>query len=159
MTEITVRPARREEAESLSALCHRSKAHWGYDKRFMEFSRDALTVDPERIAGGWVLVAELDGVPAGVAAIGPDGDGFEIDQFFTDPDMMGKGVGARLFVALLDLARARGIERLSILSDPNAAGFYERMGARHVGSAPSDAVPGRTLPLLEIVVPPSNASI
>jgi hypothetical protein len=36
------------------------------------------------------------------------------------------------------------------LADPNAAGFYERSGAVRVGEAPSDAVPGRRLPLYEI---------
>ncbi|WP_419907219.1 GNAT family N-acetyltransferase [Hoeflea sp.] len=154
-----IRPARHEEADLLTELCHRSKAHWGYDDRFMEQSRQALTVNSERIAEGWVLVAERGGRLEGVAAIGPDEDGFEIDLFFIDPDAMGKGVGTRLFKALLDLARSRGIARLAILSDPNAAAFYERMGAQPVGNAPSDAIPGRVLPLFEMIVPPSNASI
>jgi hypothetical protein len=40
--------------------------------------------------------------------------------------------------------------RLTILADPNAAGFDERNGAVRIGEAPSDAVPGRLLPLYEI---------
>ncbi len=47
-------------------------------------------------------------------------------------------------------ARRRGAERLTILADPNAAGFYERSGAVRIGDAPSDAVPGRRLPLYEL---------
>ena len=35
---------------------------------------------------------------------------------------------------------------MTILADPNAAAFYERMGARYLRHAPSDAIPGRTLP-------------
>ena len=66
------------------------------------------------------------------------------------PGDMGHGVGKRLFGALVAHARACGIARLTILSDPNAAAFYEKMGARQIGSAPSDAVPGRSLPLYEI---------
>ena len=159
MTRIIIRRARPEEAATLSAICVRSKAHWGYDEKFMTLSTDALTVDPARIEAGHILAAELDGALVGTAAIGPDDEGFEIDQFFIDPGAMGRGVGKRLFVALLGLAREHGIEKLSILSDPNAAGFYRRMGARDIGSAPSDAIPGRTLPLLEIDVPPSKASI
>ena len=38
---------------------------------------------------------------------------------------------------------------MTILADPNAAPFYERMGARFLRNAPSDAIPGRTLPLYE----------
>ena len=149
---ITIRPANAAEIENLTAICHRSKAHWGYDRDFMVKSREALTVKPERVAAGDVLVAELDGVAAGVAAIAPDEDGFEIELFFVDPPAMGHGVGARLFRALIRHAKNRGIASLSILSDPQAASFYEKMGARQVGTAPSDAIAGRTLPLLSITI-------
>ena len=35
-------------------------------------------------------------------------------------------------------------------SDPNAAGFYARMGARRVGEVPSKAMAGRMLPVFEV---------
>jgi hypothetical protein len=38
-------------------------------------------------------------------------------------------------------ARRRHAERLTILADPNAAGFYERNGAARIDEAPSGAVP------------------
>ena len=41
----------------------------------------------------------------------------------------------------------RGAGRLTILADPNAA---ERAGAVRIGEAPSDALPGRLLPLYEV---------
>ena len=46
--------------------------------------------------------------------------------------------------------RGGGAEWLTILADPNAAGFYERNGAVRIGEAPSDAGPGRLLPLYEV---------
>jgi hypothetical protein len=55
-------------------------------------------------------------------------------------------------------ARQRGAERLTILADPNAAGFYERNGAARIGEAPSDAVPGRPLPLYELRLIPRGPS-
>ncbi|MEX3010959.1 GNAT family N-acetyltransferase [Hoeflea sp. TYP-13] len=156
---ISFRPARSGETAALTELCIRSKAHWGYDERFMESSREALTVKPARVESGDVIVAEFQGQPAGVAAIAPDGDGFEIDLFFVDPAAMGRGVGRRLFEAVIALAKRRGIGALTILSDPNAVSFYEKMGARPIGRAPSDAIPGRTLPLLEVDIASTNASI
>ncbi|MCY6383060.1 GNAT family N-acetyltransferase [Hoeflea prorocentri] len=158
MAPIVIRNAKAEEAAALSAICVRSKSHWGYGEDFMRRCKDALTVDPGCIEAGHVLAAELDGELVGIAAIGPDDDGFEIDQFFIDPEAMGMGVGKRLFTALLALAGEHKIARLTILSDPNAVAFYLKMGAREIGRAPSDAIPGRTLPLLEIDVPPSKAS-
>ena len=54
-----------------------------------------------------------------------------------------------MFEAAAMLARGLGAKRMTILADTNAAPFYERMGARFVSHAPSDAIPGRTLPLYE----------
>ena len=39
-----VRPARAGEAAALTALCVRSKAHWGYDATFMRLCQASLTV-------------------------------------------------------------------------------------------------------------------
>lgn len=145
-----LRPARPEEASALSALCVRSKAWWGYDAAFMALCRDSLTVTPRMIAEGAVLVAaDADDRPLGVGALGPlDASGeMDLALLFVDPVAMGQGTGRALFAALCDRARARGARRLSILADPGAAPFYRRLGATAAGEAPSDAVPGRILPL------------
>ena len=113
-----VRPAKPGEGQSLTALCVRSKAHWGYDAAFMTLSAATLNVNEADIALGRVLVAVDD-------------------------------AGRALFDAAVALARKQGAGRMTILADPNAAAFYERMGARFLRNAPSDAIPGRTLPFYE----------
>jgi GNAT superfamily N-acetyltransferase len=145
-SDIAVRAAHAGEAAALTALCVRSKAHWGYDAEFMRSSQASLTVSDADIASGRVLVAERKGVLFGVARVEPDG---ELGLMFVDPGAMSRGAGRVLFDAAVALARRLGARRMAILSDPNAAPFYERMGARLVGQAPSDAIPGRTLPLYE----------
>ena len=72
------------------------------------------------------------------------------DRLFVEPDALRRGVGQALLDAVADIARAEGAARLIILSDPNAAAFYERMGAVRIGDAPSDSIPGRTLPLFRL---------
>jgi GNAT superfamily N-acetyltransferase len=72
---------------------------------------------------------------------------------FVDPPAMGSGAGRMLFEAAARLARSLGARRMTILADPNAAPFYERMGARFVVHAPSDAIPGRLLPFYEYDLP------
>ena len=67
-----------------------------------------------------------------------------------EPRHIRSGVGRALLAHAIAEARRRGAERLTILADPNAAGFYERNGAVRIGEAPSDAVPGRVLPLYEV---------
>jgi predicted N-acetyltransferase YhbS len=62
---------------------------------------------------------------------------------------MGRGIGRALFLHAVNKARELGARTLYIESDPNAEGFYLRMGANRVGVV-SGKVAGlfRELPLL-----------
>jgi N-acetylglutamate synthase-like GNAT family acetyltransferase len=149
----SIRPARIEEAPALSKLCVRSKASWGYDEAFMALACGALEVSPQQIAAGDVWVATgPDGAVAGMVALGPSGepDTLDLDKLFVEPQRIRSGVGRALMAHACGEARGRHAKRLTILADPYAAGFYERNGARWIGEAPSDAIPGRSLPLYEI---------
>jgi GNAT superfamily N-acetyltransferase len=147
---VQVRSAQPGESQSLTALCLRSKAHWDYDAAFMKLSASALAVSEDDIAAGRVLVAVDDTHRAiGMACVLPEGDTADLDALFVDPPAIGSGAGRALFEAAVALARRRGARRMTILADPNAAAFYERMGALYLRNAPSDAIPGRTLPFYE----------
>ena len=147
---VQVRSAKPGESRSLTALCVRSKAHWGYDSAFMKLSAAALVVNEDDIAAGRVLVAADDaGRVIGMACVLPEGDTADLDALFVDPLAIGSGAGRALFEAAVVMARHQGARRMTILADPNAAAFYERMGARYLRNAPSDAIPGRTLPFYE----------
>ena len=146
----SIRNAKPGEGAGLSALCVRSKAHWGYDAEFMRLCTAALTVSEASIAAGRVLVAtDAAGRTIGTVSVAEDGDMAELALMFVDPPAIGGGTGRTLFEEAVRLARRLGYRRMAILADPNAAPFYERMGARFVRNAPSDAIPGRTLPLYE----------
>jgi GNAT superfamily N-acetyltransferase len=147
---IGIREAKPGEGKSLTALCMRSKAHWGYDAAFMRKCAVALLVSEASIAAGRVLVATDDeGRTIGTVSVADEDEGPELALMFVDPPAIGSGAGRALFEAAAKLARRLGYSRMAIRADPNAAPFYERMGARFVRNAPSDAVPGRTLPLYE----------
>jgi N-acetylglutamate synthase-like GNAT family acetyltransferase len=152
--EVPIRPARQQEAAALSELCVRSKEVWGYDAAFMALARAALEVKPEEIAAGNVWVAEADGIVAGVVALLPTDtpDILDLAKLFVMPGRFRSGVGRALLAHAIAVARRRGARHLTILADPNAAGFYEANGAVRIGDAPSDAIPGRRLPLYEMLV-------
>src|ERR1700726_2119839 len=138
---------------ALSDLCFRSKAVWGYDPEFMALMLAALGVAGEHIAAGDVWVATgADRQTAGVVALAPgDAPGaLDLNKLFIEPRHIRSGVGRALLAHAIAEARRRGTGRLTILADPNAAAFYERAGAVRIGEAPSDAVPGRLLPLYEV---------
>ena len=89
---------------------------------------------------------------AGVVALAPgDAPGaLDLNKLFIEPRHIRSGVGRALLVPAIAEVRRRGAGRLTILADPNAAAFYEWNGAMRIGEAPSDAVPGRLLPLYEV---------
>ena len=149
---IAIRPGRPDEAAALSALCFRSKAHWGYDEAFMALCRPTLEVQPQAIRAGEVLVAADDDRPVGVAQVAVSGTIADLALLFVEPAWIGRGVGKRLFQAAAAAARDRGCAWLEILADPNAAAFYAAMGAAAAGEAPSDAIPGRLLPLYRLAL-------
>ncbi|MBI5942108.1 MAG: GNAT family N-acetyltransferase [Caulobacterales bacterium] len=100
-------------------------------------------------AGGWsvpddgheVWVAEDDGAVAGFYALIPHGADQELDLFFTANDSQGTGLGRRLLEHMAARARALGATRVVISSNPEAAGFYRRMGAVDIGvSPPGDGI-------------------
>jgi GNAT superfamily N-acetyltransferase len=154
-----VRSAQPGESQSLTALCVRSKAHWGYDAAFMKLSAAVLAVSEDDIVAGRVLVAVDDTHRVtGMACVLPEGETADLDALFVDPPAIGSGAGRALFDAAAALARTLGARRLTILADPNAAPFYERMGARFLRNAPSDAIPGRTLPFYEYDLTPETVS-
>ena len=146
---VTFRRAAPEAAEELTALTLASKAHWGYDQDFMDLARPSLTVTPEYLEVNDCLVAEIDGATIGWFSLVPVRDGLLLDNFFLLPAHIGSGVGRLMWDEALRRAEAAGAERMTLEADPNAAGFYERMGARPTGSVTATDT-GRRLPVYEV---------
>lgn len=149
MASLVIRPPHLSELGSLSALQMRSKAHWGYDDAFMAACKDELTLTPKDLSDTALAVGDLDGVLVGVAQVGPCGQDAELLALFIDPPYIGSGFGKQLFAWCVTAARNVSQTRLLIDADPDAASFYERMGAKRIGSTPSGSVPGRLLPQYE----------
>lgn len=145
----TFRRATPGEAGELTALTLASKAHWGYDEDFMSLARLSLTVTADYLEANDCWVAEIDGATVGWFSLVPVPDGILLDNFFLLPAHIGSGVGRLMWEEALRRAEAAGVERMTLEADPNAAGFYERMGARRKGSITAPDT-GRDLPVYEV---------
>ncbi|WP_427383505.1 GNAT family N-acetyltransferase [Janibacter sp. G56] len=146
-----LRGGRTDEAELLSDLALRSKAHWGYDDAFLEAVRGELTLSGASALRA--VVASTFGTVGGFHLIREDPDGpldrGSLDMLFVDPAYIGTGLGAALWDDALEQARRRGWRVLTIDADPDAEGFYLSRGAVRVGDVRSGSLPGRILPRLE----------
>ena len=148
--QVTVRSANPEDADALTAVAVRSKAHWGYSPEFMAACSAELAVTDALILSGDTdyFVAGMGDQIIGFHAIErmPTGD-WELAALFVDPDHIGTGAGGLLFRHAAGFARHSGATTLVIQGDPHAEGFYKAMGALEIGSRESDSIPGRMLPL------------
>jgi GNAT superfamily N-acetyltransferase len=148
-----IRGAQPEDAPALSDLAFRSKAYWGYSNEFMDACGDELSIAADDLARQPTYVLERDGVPIGFYSLVPLGSGrVELGHLFVAPDEIGRGHGRRLLAHAAAEARRRGWDVLVIQGDPHAIPFYERCGAVRVGASASASIPGRSLPLFELVL-------
>lgn len=146
-----IRPAETEEAAALTEIAHNAKRHWGYPDHWIEHWQDDLTISPDFVATHEVYVAESDGNLLGFYALILREDKAELDHLWVAPEHIGTGIGKELFLHAMQDAAGRNISAVEILADPNAEGFYQKMGAYRIGETVSeiDGQP-RTLPLMTV---------
>ncbi len=145
-----LRPANRGEADYLTELCLRSKAVWGYDAAFMAACRAELTITARDMAQ--IQVAVQYGRVVALAQLTQHGRIADIDKLFVDPAVLKSGAGRALFAWCMETARAAGAVALTVVADPDAAGFYRKMGMMDDGKEPSGSIPGRMLPKLHMTL-------
>jgi GNAT superfamily N-acetyltransferase len=150
---IEISRAGERDAEALTRIAFAAKRYWGYPERWIERWRETLTITSEFVRRNEVYVAVVGGEPVGFYALGGEGRKIELEHLWVLPECMGAGVGRALFDHAIRKATTLGAEVLGIESDPNAEGFYRRMGATRVGEInyPIDGQ-RRTLPLLVVEI-------
>ena len=138
-------------------IAHDAKRHWGYPEHWITHWQDDLTISPEFVAANQVYVAEREGDLLGFYALIIQNEKAELDHLWVAPAHIGTGVGKELFVHAMQNAASRDISAVEISSDPNAEGFYRKMGAHSIGESVSeiDGQP-RTLPLLSVDPQPEH---
>jgi GNAT superfamily N-acetyltransferase len=141
--------AKPEDAGALTEIAHAAKRHWGYPERWIQTWRDILTMRPEFIAANVTYSAMEDDRAVGFYLLTTESDGLHLDHLWIAPHAMGRGIGRALFEHALEQTSKLGHRTLKIEADPNAEGFYTRMGARRVGATVTNIEnQRRELPLL-----------
>jgi GNAT superfamily N-acetyltransferase len=141
--------AKPEDAEGLTEIAHAAKRHWGYPEQWIQSWRNILTMRPAFIAANVAYSAIEEGRAVGFYLLTNEDDGIHLDHLWIAPHAMGRGIGRALFDHAVAETRRLGHRTLKIEADPNAEGFYVRMGAQRVGEAVTN-IEGqrRELPLL-----------
>ena len=146
-----IRRALKEEAPALSAIAQDAKRYWGYPEHWIKHWEQDLTISPDLITNQHVFVAQSDDQLLGFYALVVNEKKAELDHMWVAPSQIGKGVGKELFLHAMKTADELKIPQVLITADPNAEGFYEKMGASRIGTTDSeiDGQP-RTLPRMKV---------
>ncbi|MDX2020811.1 MAG: GNAT family N-acetyltransferase [Deltaproteobacteria bacterium] len=149
----TLRPARPEDAEAISALALRSKAHWPYSDEQMAVFRLELVLSPEHLMRSNAHVIEEAGRLLGFYTLSQVDDRCtELEHIFVEPAFLGEGIGRALFRHACSAAAGCGALVLIVRSDPHAAGFYRALGGEFTGEIDS-SIPGRKIPTFRWLLP------
>jgi len=148
-----IQQASTEHAETLTQIALEAKRHWGYPEHWIKHWESDLTITPEFIKNNHVYVAEYDGEIRGFYALCEVDDRAELEHIWVRPSFIGTGIGKELFLDAMERAARLNVSEVELSADPNAEGFYQRMGARKIGEVDSevDGQP-RKLPRMKIEV-------
>lgn len=141
-----IQPAQPWQRGELEELERRSTDVWPAYREQLAAHPDAIVVEPTDIAAGHVRVAYDENadtvgfsvvVPIAPASGDPDSaaGGYELDGLFVDPLEFGLGIGRGLVEDAVARIRRLGGRYLTVITGPEAQGFYEKLGFEVKGRA------------------------
>jgi GNAT superfamily N-acetyltransferase len=127
-----IRAVAPDEGERLREIAVAAKASWGYDRTRVTEWAAMGDFSPRELARKDVYVASVDEKLVGWMAAIHQGHALWLDDLWIDPQWMGQGIGSQLFRHAMDVGRQSGAVRMEWKAEPNALGFYEKMGGQYV---------------------------
>lgn len=143
-----IRRGRARDGERLREIAIAAKAHWGYD---LDRVRQWATGDfsAEGLRERDVYVAEAERHAVAWAALLPRGELIWLVDLWVEPEWIGKGIGSLLFRHVVERATMLGGKHLEWEAEPNAVGFYEKLGGRYLRDSEL-SVWGRVIPVMGV---------
>jgi GNAT superfamily N-acetyltransferase len=152
---VVIRQASPKEAAALTQIAHDAKRHWGYPEHWIQHWHEDLTISSDFITNNQVYVADCESEIVGFYALVVRGRKAELEHMWVAPKHIGTGVGKELFIHAMQISARDKISEVEISADPNAEGFYKRMGARRTGEVSSE-IDGQERRLPRLTIDPNS---
>lgn len=133
--KLLFRRARPDEADALGEMALQGITYWGHDKKFPELVESLIQNEmptSDYIHESPVYVLEEAEKCIGFYGLEDREEFVDLRYMFLDIDYIGQGYGKKLWQHAVKEAPKLGHERMRILSDPKALGFYSAMGAKQI---------------------------
>jgi GNAT superfamily N-acetyltransferase len=148
-----IRRAALEDLSTVNDIVTAAVLGWPMAERLKRVALRVLTYDAVDLREMEVLLAEVDGLPVGVAAWDPgavlQGGGVRrgalLHGLYVVPEAQGCGIGAALQRRIATRAAVAGCDALVVKSERVSVGYFERCGYRRLAD---DALAGLEYPYL-----------
>lgn len=125
----TIQKALPSDAQLLANLEIRSESYWGYSSEFMEkFKEIYLITEAFSINNPTYILKEDDHIIGFYGLLQKENEN-SLEYFFIDPWFIGKGYGKMLWEHTIQTCKKLKIKEFTIITSPDARGFYFKMGA------------------------------
>ena len=126
-----------------------SKQYWGYSNELIDLWRTDLEVSREYIQTNKVVKVYNQDTFIGFFSLKTVDKGVvEIDHLWVIPTEIKKGYGRQIFQYIKRYLQTQGRKTAQLIADPNAKGFYDKMGGQVVGQVQSK-ISGRFLDIYQ----------
>ncbi|WP_298815860.1 GNAT family N-acetyltransferase [Chloroflexus sp.] len=150
MLSIIITRAQTDEATTLKQIAIAAKRYWNYPDHLIAQWAATPIIDPAAIGRDLVFVARIDDRPVGWYRLMVDRLPAILEDLWVTPEWIGQGLGRALLNHATIECRKRGIDQIELEADPNALGFYLRMGGTVIGERMSEW--NRPVPLVRITL-------
>lgn len=147
-----------DQAEFLTDLGLRANATYNYRSISDAQARSVFLVQEIHFKEGIIRAMKENGTFIGFYGLirWKEVDGKEaniLSHFFLEPEFIGKGYGKILFGEVVRAAKNElKWEAFQWESDPHAAGFYQKMGAKQIGKNPCPLNPNYKSPVFAYIL-------
>ncbi len=139
------------ELQDLNEFIRLSKGYWGYPKDFLDTFIEKWGLTENYILKNQVIVLEENNVKCGLFSFSQsNAEKVELDLFFINSQYIRKGMGKEMWKIANHYASEKKFEKFELIADPNAKGFFEKMGAKKIKTL--ETFPGRFVPIMESIV-------
>lgn len=143
-----IRRASSKDAKLLADLEIRSESYWGYDSNFMDRFKEIYLITEEFILNHPTYVLKSNKEIIGFYGLLQKNDITSLEYLFIEPMYIGKGYGKVLWNHALEECKKLGIREFTIITSPDARGFYLKLGATIYNQVDSQISKGKKTPIL-----------
>ena len=148
-TELTYIDAIPDDDQLLTETAMISKKTWGYSDDLMTLWKPDLEVSCEYILKNKVVkVFDRDKFVGFFGLKLIENNQVELDNLWFRPGCINKGYGRLVFQHIVNYLKLNGHKKFELVAEPNAKGFYDKMGGKVTGQFQSK-VSGRFLDIYE----------